>query len=794
MRKYLINPDEPTKTSEDINIFHNDLQELWWYWYVLNHFFSSKWDITSYGSIVIETKIKPDIDKLISIYKIEPNLILKDLEWIYHVVFNLEKWISKNDYNRAWKWLGYILDWTQIDYHYYENVNIIIEHKNDNIDKELINFLVQISLQLKSDVKLERIFSQNNFEELQKANNIPFSDIFKSLNLALVDVDIDKNFHIKFWKPFSFLENYFDSQRKTFTFLNNKFNLNFDIEDKKISKYSKEWVLIENWWNFYSNAKWYYVLNKEWDPSLITDFKIKVYYKIKRPDWWMVYIVSLYNEDSWFESEKINWCNETGRTQFSNYIQKYWDFHFFWGDADIKNLHKKIASTNTVPYIKSVVWYWFHEDDQIIVFKNWIWDLKEKVFTPKQDKYFFNYNFQWYLVTNNKWDEILSSMIDWIPEFNTEKIVNLEDILSFLSSLYKDDSWHLMFYYMCWSLWYLLFWDQNQPYPFFFAKWITSSWKTTFNELMLKMWGIENKWWLDFANCSVFTMSFMLSHLIKFPYYVWEYRRNTPNATQKEWIIRSAFDRKTQQKWKADQSIVNYNFYANLIMDWEEIFSDGASRSRTIQKRFIHWHRIEWNFNDMVKKWKWILKHMLYSYCINSDKNKWLEWYAKWREIFHPLTQKINSRIWDNYAIVYAWCYCVLWEDKNVEKVLTNSCQFQLEDFEKDWTSMQIIKAISKFLENTSFSYNALYTWKDVIVIKWNQLDEYIKRYRVELSLDVETYKEHIEALWYQVDYYDTWLSMSYGVIIPHNKIRKEFLINPDFYEAKKRYDLKHPF
>lgn len=196
----------------------------------------------------------------------------------------------------------------------------------------------------------------------------------------------------------------------------------------------------------------------------------------------------------------------------------------------------------------------------------------------------------------------------------------------------------------------------------------------------------------------------------------------------------------------------------------------------------------------MVKKWKWILKHMLYSYCINSDKNKWLEWYAKWREIFHPLTQKINSRIWDNYAIVYAWCYCVLWEDKNVEKVLTNSCQFQLEDFEKDWTSMQIIKAISKFLENTSFSYNALYTWKDVIVIKWNQLDEYIKRYRVELSLDVETYKEHIEALWYQVDYYDTWLSMSYGVIIPHNKIRKEFLINPDFYEAKKRYDLKHPF
>lgn len=794
MRKYLLNPEELTKTSEDINEFQKDLEELWEKWYVLNHFFWKKWEITSYWSITIKTKIKPDLAKLLDIYKLEPNLILKDLEWTYNVVFYLEKWISKNDYLRAGKWLEFILDWDLIDYYFYENYKIIIEHKNDNIDKELINFLTQLSLQLTSDVRLERIFTQNNYEELLKTNKIPFSELFEALKLPLIDIDIEKNFHIKYWKPFNFLENYFDSQRKTFSFLNEKFELNFDIDDKKISKYSKEWILIENWWNFYSNKKWYYTLNKDWDAKVITDFKIKVYYKIRKTDWSMIYIVSLYNEESWFESEKIEWCNDTGKTQFSNYIQKYWDFHFFWLDSDIKNLHKKIASTNTIPYIKSIVWYGYQDEDQIIVFKNWIWDLKEKVFTPKQDQYFFNYNFQWYLVTNNRWEDIMDRKIDWIPEFNTDKIVDLNDILTFLTSLYKDDSWHLMFYYMCGSLWYLLYWSQYEPFPFFFAKWITSSWKTTFNELMMKMWWVENKWWLDFANCSTFTMSFMLSHLIKFPYYIWEYRRNTPWASQKEWIIRSAFDRKTQQKWRADQSIVNYNFYANLIMDWEEVFTDWAVRSRIIQKRFISWHRITWNFNDLVKQWQWILKYMMYSYFTNSDKTKWNEWYKKWKEIFHPICQKINSRIWDNYAMVYAWCYCIFWDNDKVLQVLKDSCEFQLEDFEKDWTSMQIIKAISKFLENSYFSYNSLEIWDKCIVIKWNKLDEYIKKYRVELSLDVETYKEHVEALWYEVWYYDTWTSMAYWIIIPNNNIPKEFLLNPDFYAAKKKYDLANPF
>ena len=79
MRKYLLNPEELTKTSEDINEFQKDLEELWEKWYVLNHFFWKKWEITSYWSITIKTKIKPDLAKLLDIYKLEPNLILKDL-------------------------------------------------------------------------------------------------------------------------------------------------------------------------------------------------------------------------------------------------------------------------------------------------------------------------------------------------------------------------------------------------------------------------------------------------------------------------------------------------------------------------------------------------------------------------------------------------------------------------------------------------------------------------------------------------------------------------------------------
>ena len=66
--------------------------------------------------------------------------------------------------------------------------------------------------------------------------------------------------------------------------------------------------------------------------------------------------------------------------------------------------------------------------------------------------------------------------------------------------------------------------------------------------------------------------------------------------------------------------------------------------------------------------------------------------------------------------------------------------------------------------------------------------DEYVKKYRVQLSLWYDTYKEHIEWLWYKVWYLDAWDRMLYWVIVPISNIPKEFLINTEFYQANRAY------
>lgn len=789
--KYTINVEKRTTFETDINLFLEDIKALDVIGYEIPHHFNNDWNISSYTKLIVEVDEYYDIDYVTDVYWFHPNSIYSD--WNKkHLIFNLSKRISVLDWQKISSALAYIYDGKYLDYNFFPEYKIYKAHEDDENQKWLIQFLIRYYFLINNSKEKE--FDTHNYEEFLETNKLPIEGVLTKIWLSATNkVDTRKNIHIERWNNFDLAMSYNNSLKNTFEFFNKYFERNFTFDE-----YNSEWSDLECSSYFLIDPFWYFSINEKHEKKQITDFIIKVHYKIVKVDKTQLYIVSLINNREGIETPKIFWSNNTWKTLFADYIQKYWSYHFYWTDTQIKQIHSAIAKTKNIPIIKSIVWYWYNAENDIIVFKNWIWDVKEKTFTERKEdsQYHFNYNWQWYFVSDNKWNPLDDIIDSWVPCLDTSKSVDMKEIIWLLETLYKDDSWILLLAIAMWMFWYLLYWNQNEPFPFLFTRWVTWSWKTTFNKLLGKMWGIT-KWWVDFWNSTPFTMTVMLSHLIKFPYFLWEYREDIPQASMKLSTLRNVFDRTKQTKWRADQSVVSYDYYAMCIMDWEEMIEDWAVRTRTIQKQFLKSHRIEWNFDEMVReKWE-ILNWTLFTYLLKSSKDRYKEGLKKWIEIFSKQTNKDSPRIWNNFANIYAWCYAFSNKPEFIDKIMTtleNSLAFQLKDVRENWTSMQIIKAITKFLDNDRFN-TAVHDIPDSkqLVIVWNSLDEYINKYRLKLSLRNDTYKEHIESLWYEIWYVDTGSRMVYWVVIPYDNIPKDFLLHETFYLAQRRFNSTNP-
>jgi len=792
--KYTISP-WLDNLVDDESLFNEDLIALGQEWYFYPHIFNEDWRIAAYWAIILvwwEERIL-DIDK---IYRIKPNYVLTHVNTKEkHLVFELSRWVSKWDFERLSYCLSFLYNSKSIDYHFYSWNLVSGREYTKQINTKLISFLTSFFFLLTQWDKQELEMTKNNFELYQEANKIWYEKALTLLREPLIDIDSINNIHLKYWFLYNYVLNYFSSQTKTFEFFNKHFWLDFEIQQEEKQELTTEWVLILESAKFFSDWGGYYSLCEKWQKKVLTDFYIKVYYKIISKNWAINYVVSLTEGISWIETEKIFWCNTTWSTAFADYIQKYWNYHYFWTGLFIKELHKKITETKHIPVITSIEWFGKQDKYWIIIFKNWIWDLEEKIFTEKksEDKYYFNYDFSWYHVTDKQWNDLIDIVDEWVPKIDAT-IVDMTWVHSFMNSLYKDDTWDYLLYLSFWMFWYMAFWDIKTPFPLIFSRWTTWSGKTSFNNILQKVWGIK-KAWLDFWNSSVFTMTVLLSNLIKFPYFLWEYRENIDQVKSKVWILRSVFDKSWQTKWRADQTLIKYDYYAMPIIDWEEMINDWAVRTRTIQKQFLHQHRIEWNFTKIYRDWQKILDWVLYTYLLKSKSNKYNYYVEEWFDIFKNYTSE--NRVAENMSMIYAWCMCFdSSKQENYIKVLSKICDFQQNDFEKNSTSMQIIKVLSLFLSVSKMYTNpvSIMSDKSWVIIDWLLFETYMSRQpKSILTLKIDSYKEHLQALWFPVDFYDVWTEMIYWVFIPVDKILKNFLVNPDIYSFYKWYKLSNP-
>ena len=776
--------------EDDEQVFRTELYSLpWLIGYHYPHFFSGN-SITSYGSFIIELKSLDNIEYIESIYWVHPTYIIseKNKEY-YHLIFDTEIGIPKDDFTTVAKMLEFIYDWKSILYSLYQENDLAVDKiKMDGPKFSSISFFKNLSLVINTKWK-EQDVSKNDLLHIENINNISIKEV--SMILGNIDDRIDELHNVSpvYGNTYDYIINNFPLPSEWRDWMNKNYGTEF-VNYVDINKYSKDWEKIIEGRGFLLDDIGYYIA-QEWEKKRQTDFFIRVHYKIIKPSE-TVYIVSLVNDKMGDISKKIEWTNTSSKWLFAEFLQKLGNFHFTGAPNFISLLHSKISEYKNVPEICAVYGYGFHRDLDIMILDNGIFDLKQKIFTKKEEdwtEFMFNYNGQWFLPVGKQGESIANTMNGMVPRINGEKLIEIWDALSFLDTIYNDYSGKLMLMMAMSNMGYGMFGDpnnDNQRYPMFFVRGLSGNGKSTYTEMMQRCWGLH-KSARNFTETTSFTMSMYMVYLKHCPLFFSEFRQWAGvDIKAKASFLRSMFDETAHAKGRPDQTVLTYDFKSTMIIDWQEMFNEEAIQTRTIQLRFLASHKIKWDFDTLMRKWVGILDNVLYTYLNLASKEKYYLYMDEWYKLFRK--SSINSRICDNLKMIYAGCMAVDSKNKDMYlNVLNKIGTIQTEELNQNGDAQQIINSISKFLE---YWYgNDVYANIDNVIISWSAFEDYMRTKRIDLSLKLDTYKEHLEEMWFPVQFSELSDQMIYGITIPKSKIPKQFLVNKIMYAAFRSYN-----
>jgi len=762
--------------------------------YYFPHFFDENNTLKSYGTFVILLRSydQENIKRIKEGYAIEPTQIIKHSQNdTYHFIFDIELWISKDEYQTVSQAIALVYWWEPIDYHYYHDENSVKTESILFTNTKFESFwdMKNVWYFMKSE-ESERSKTKVELMAINEVNNLNVIDIAQKLGLKNEKLDWKLNISVKFWKPYNFILNQFKLPAEARRWINETYGIKIqDYVD--ITKYRGLWEKIIEWDSFFLDEIWYYMV-LEWEKKRMTDFFVNVHYKIKKSDTEIAFIVSLVNEIAWYKSNKIEWTNKVWLVQFTEFCQAIGNFHFYGGKTFISKLHARISEYQDVPEIQVVQWFWFHEEIGIAIFENWVFDLKEKIFTEKvvsEDWYYFNYNSKWYVVRDARGCDITGTLNWLVPAIRSEWLTTVSELFDTMSKLYKWYIWKLACMMVFGALGYAMYakkWTDD-TYPFFFVRGTTGNGKTSYTRLIQRMFGISGTA-KHFDTTTNFILSVFLSNLNYTPLFLTEYREWRMDTPAKISTLRAVYDKTWASKWRADQSVVNYNYKWLPVIDWEEMIQDPATRTRCIQVRFLWDHRIDGDFSKLSQDSYPTLDKTLNSYLQLSSGEKYREYMDEWFNIFKGIATNSN-RIGLNLKMVYAGCMAFDPEFKDEYlRILKLVWEFQNSDVSHNSNYSQIIKAIARFIEQCEDFYRhvIITDWK--IIITWWPFEDFIKRKRIDLSLKLDTYQEHLEEHWFKVWYIDVWDRMIYWIIFDAENTPKEFLVNKDIYEATRKF------
>lgn len=741
--------------------FTSKLEKLWVQWCEYFQKFSGS-KISKYYTIVASASweaFRYRIDQVNRMYGIFPCEIRQSGSK-YHAIYQLSRPLNKTNTDKLALVIKEVLLCDIQYWTFFSNYEKILEEKISTVSIEDIERVGKYILWGSTTV-----WDSINDSLLDVANFVPAKSVIDIFGRN-EDIDEDLNIIIGYGKPFAYVREILGSLDATLKFFNEHFDTGFQMQDVTIDTYfvdgilSKSEEMIQLWGG--------YAIETEKGNVRITDFTIRVHYKLIREDK-TAYAISLVGKDG-KKTSVFQWSNSVSEANLVEIVQSLGNYHFI---TPLKKylimIHSMIAATS-VPTIYVLnrygrnVFMW----SDVMVYSNGVFDIKRKLYFPKapEASFYFLDGTDWFVVQDFKWRDYDVTTIASVPSIKSTEVCSFDDYKNIFHDLYKDITGDFLVMACCTYMWFGLFSEENVPYnPMFCWHWVTGSGKTTFAEYIKMMLGIEWDPVVFGGGTTNFALLTMLGRMNKLPVMCSEFRAWSEDANGKEAMFRSLYDRNSIAKWNVQQTITIYELVASIFVEWEELPNDGAVRSRMIHKRLAK--RFQ-NLNSgidihqVIANGRQKIDSFMHSYQMMADKDIYDECLVDGRVIFWWKGKE--PRVLDNICMMYASCMAFDKSKKDyyIETLKTISLELH-QDVSDNGTGMQIIKAMWLFASNR---WSNIYTdeRKKTVIVPWYDLVSYIKRHRIELSLNIESYRDHLVEMWFEEWIYEIETKDEFGI------------------------------
>ncbi len=751
--------------------------------------------ISKYFTIVASgqwMRMRDRIDEVSNMHWVHP-FEIRESDGVYHAIYLLSRGTTKWVASKLANTIGELLNADTQYWTFFSDYTMVYSEPMNTVRIEELD---KISLYF-NDAK-HSIGDSINDWLINKANFCPAESIIQKFGRE-DEVDNELNLIVWYGKPFAYVKSILGNLDATLKFFNEHFDVGFKIQDVALSTYFRDGIASKSSY-MVEYGSGYGIETEKWMKQ-VTDFTIRVHYKLIRDDE-TIYAISLVGKD-WKKTRIIEWSNSVAEASIIEMVQWLGNYHFITPTkANLIAIHSMIAESN-VPSIYVLAKYGrnvFMGTD-VIIYLNGVFDINRKMFFPKSehDQFFFLDGTDGFVIQDIRGNDGEKNLNGLIPSVWWTSVHTFEEYNNIFSPMYKDYTGTYLVMACCTYLWFAIFSDDNVKYnPIFCWYGQTGSGKTTFADYIRMMLGIDWEPIVFEWGTTIFAILKMLGAINKLPVMCSEFRAGSDTAKEKEALFRSLYDRKPIVKGNAQQTITSYDLVASMFVEGEELPNDGAVRSRMIHKMLAKRFRNtdeDYDMHQVVSINKPKIASFVNSYQILSSKEVYQECLVEGRDLIGRRGRE--PRIIDNLSMMYAACMAF---DKGsrdlylatIEKI----CEELHKDLNNNGTAMQIIKAIATF---SSGRWNKIYIddRKMTIVVPWYDVVSFCKRQKVELSLQIDSYKDHLVEMWFDEWIFETSCKWDFDVeencvywfSIHISKCPKELFTKKEVYQLYKDYE-----
>jgi len=703
-------------------------------------------EITWYYTLILKWVPSERIETVTEIYGITPNEKRSRLaeEWD-HYLFFLTQQVNEKTAHKIGEnlsklyWGGYIFHTF-----YKGNSEVRIIQQEAHTPRSILRLFTERNL-----------CDSVNEGKLRIVNEYPIGEIQKYLKRSeRFDKLLNRIPH--HGTAFEYVHDILGSTIAAYKFFNEHFQTDFKIEQGNMSDYLTEGVSVSLTGSGIIEDKWaYYVLTAKGEEKQITDFTVRVHYKVMKNDQ-ISYIVSLMNQTG-FEVKRIEWKNTTSEQMVADFTQKFWPFHFLGSKDHVKKVHALISHTE-VPIIYGYQQYGVNEykGNQILLLPDGVFDITTKKYFPKDEEtaiYFLGGN-DGMMYT----PPLATAVAD--PK-NIAAIGRLEkytfdDYMSFSNKIYKDDSAWIVWMIACSMAGYMLYAPREET-PLYFLTWPTGTGKSTFADILALAFGVKQLY--SIGQSTVYTLRVLLSSMHRVPTFVTEYRSSMQYREQKDEMLRMTFDQGNYQRGKQTGEVVSYRLSAQVFLEWEDMYSSGSIRTRTIVHKTRKAGRMEWaDVKKLIHDNTDFISTFLGSYISQVSHATYMEAFNEARAILYR--PGVEPRIIDNFCTFYAGCVSFAPEHKEImtEKMIS-LMMAQQEDYNENGQAAQVIKILSQYVAS---QYSKVYIQWYSVIVSWDDILAFCNRERKKMELSEDANYDLLidygfEGDMYQVNGTDEW-------------------------------------